>query len=78
MPGHSGAALAAYPELGCAPVESAVAFCPKAETFEFLENVLSEVVEMFPSPYIHIGGDEVEKKAGARAPRPRLSGSGKD
>ena len=62
MPGHSGAALAAYPELGCAPVESAVAFCPKAETFAFLENVLSEVVELFPSPYIHIGGDEVEKE----------------
>jgi len=61
MPGHSGAALAAYPELGCAPVESAVAFCPKPETFTFLENVLSEVVELFPGPYIHIGGDEVEK-----------------
>src|SRR6185295_12158440 len=62
MPGHSGAALAAYPELGCAPVDSAVAFCPKAETFEFLENVLSEVIEMFPSPYIHIGGDAVVKE----------------
>ncbi|HZF14683.1 MAG TPA: family 20 glycosylhydrolase [Steroidobacteraceae bacterium] len=62
MPGHSGAARAAYPELGCAPVESAVAFCPKAETFVFLENVLSEVIELFPSPYIHIGGDEVEKE----------------
>ncbi|MGH8313823.1 MAG: beta-N-acetylhexosaminidase, partial [Steroidobacterales bacterium] len=62
MPGHSGAALAAYPELGCAPVESAVAFCPKAETFTFLENVLSEVIDLFPSPYIHIGGDEVEKE----------------
>ena len=68
MPGHSGAALAAYPELGCAPVESAVAFCPKAETFEFLENVLSEVVELFPGPYVHIGGDEVEKEAWRQSP----------
>ena len=68
MPGHSGAALAAYPELGCAPVETAVAFCPKAETFEFLENVLSEVVELFPGPYIHIGGDEVEKEGWRQSP----------
>jgi hexosaminidase len=68
MPGHSGAALAAYPELGCAPVESAVAFCPKAETFEFLENVLSEVLELFPGPYIHIGGDEVEKEGWRQSP----------
>jgi hexosaminidase len=68
MPGHSGAALAAYPELACAPAESAVAFCPKAETFEFLENVLSEVVELFPGPYVHIGGDEVEKEAWRQSP----------
>ena len=68
MPGHSGAALAAYPELGCAPVESAVAFCPKDQTFAFLEDVLSEVVEMFPSPYIHIGGDEVEKEGWRQSP----------
>src|SRR5262245_23242632 len=68
MPGHSGAALAAYPELGCAPVERAVAFCPKAETFAFLENVLSEVVELFPGPYIHIGGDEVEKEGWRQSP----------
>ena len=68
MPGHSGAALAAYPELGCAPVESAVAFCPKDQTFAFLEDVLSEVVELFPSPYIHIGGDEVEKEGWRQSP----------
>jgi len=68
MPGHSGAALAAYPELGCAPVESAVAFCPKDQTFAFLEDVLSEVVELFPGPYVHIGGDEVEKEGWRQSP----------
>jgi len=49
-------------------VESAGAFCPKAETFDFLENVLSEVVELFPGPYVHIGGDEVEKEGWRQSP----------
>jgi hexosaminidase len=71
MPGHSGAALAAYPELGCAPAPSAGStgvdvhnnvYCPKEETFSFLQNVLSEVVTLFPGPYVHIGGDEVSKE----------------
>jgi hexosaminidase len=61
MPGHSGAALAAYPELGCEPRERAVAFCPKEETFVFLEHVLDEVIGLFPGLYVHIGSDEVEK-----------------
>ena len=70
MPGHSGAALAAYPELGCTPVLSAGnngsevhtdVFCPKEETFSFLQNVLSEVITLFPGPFVHIGGDEVSK-----------------
>ena len=70
MPGHSRAALAAYPELSCTlkPVEVGTkwgiyedAFCPKEETFEFLENVLDEVMDLFPGEYIHIGGDEVPK-----------------
>ncbi len=69
MPGHSGAALAAYPELGCTPAPSAVktgqvhndVFCPKEETFSFLQNVLSEVIALFPGPFVHIGGDEVSK-----------------
>jgi hexosaminidase len=68
MPGHSGAALAAYPELGCAPYDQAVAFCPKPETFTFLENVLSEVIALFPGPYVHIGSDEVEKEGWRRSP----------
>lgn len=70
MPGHSQAAIAAYPELGCTGEKIEVAtkwgvfediYCPKEETFTFLENVLDEVLELFPSKYIHIGGDEAPK-----------------
>jgi hexosaminidase len=70
MPGHSSAALAAYPELACTegPFEVATVwgihpdiYCPSEETFAFLEGVLSEVFELFPSRYIHIGGDEAPK-----------------
>ncbi len=70
MPGHSRAALAAYPELGCTGEQYEVAtkwgvfeevYFPKEETFEFLENVLTEVMALFPSEYIHIGGDECPK-----------------
>jgi hexosaminidase len=70
MPGHSLAALASYPELSCTGGPFAVAnlwgvfedvYCPKETTFTFLENVLSEVIGLFPSQYIHIGGDEVPK-----------------
>lgn len=72
MPGHSRAALAAYPELGCTNDTLAVpttwgvfsdVMCPgKESTFTFLETVLGEVLELFPSHYIHIGGDEVPKQ----------------
>lgn len=71
MPGHALAALASYPELGCTGGSYEVAtrwgvfhdvMCAgKETTFEFLENVLSEVLELFPSEYIHIGGDECPK-----------------
>ncbi len=72
LPGHSSAALAAYPELGCKKdykyeVQKTwgifkEVYCPTEKTFKFLEDVVSEVVELFPdSPYIHIGGDEVLK-----------------
>lgn len=70
MPGHALAALSAYPELACTkgPFEPATkwgvfddVFCPKDETFTFLENVLDEVMTLFPSQYIHIGGDECPK-----------------
>ena len=70
MPGHALAALASYPEFSCTggPFEVGKTwgvledvFCPKDETFTFLENVLSEVIALFPSEYIHIGGDESPK-----------------
>ena len=71
LPGHMLAALTAYPELGCTggPYEVAREWgvfddvlCPgKEETFTFLEAVLTEVMDIFPSKYIHIGGDEAPK-----------------
>lgn len=70
MPGHSMAALAAYPELACSdgPFKTATTwgvfkdvYCPKDNTFTFLEDVLNEVIDLFPGKYIHIGGDEVPK-----------------
>ncbi len=71
MPGHAVAALAAYPQFSCSGGPFEVEgrwgvlddiFCPKDTTFVFLENILSEVMELFPSEYIHIGGDEAPKK----------------
>ncbi len=72
MPGHSQAVLAAYPEFGCNPDKIyQVAtdwgvfedvLCPREATFTFLEDVLTEVMDLFPSQYIHIGGDECPKK----------------
>lgn len=70
MPGHSKAALAAYPGLACTPGPFEVAttwgvhediLCPGQPTFDFLEGVLTEVMDIFPGPYIHIGGDEAPK-----------------
>ncbi|MFK7924850.1 MAG: family 20 glycosylhydrolase [Bacteroidia bacterium] len=70
MPGHASAALAAYPQLACQPGDFQVArdwgvfedvFCPTEETFTFMQNVLTEVTNLFPGEYIHIGGDEAPK-----------------
>ncbi|MEO7927019.1 MAG: beta-N-acetylhexosaminidase [Saprospiraceae bacterium] len=72
MPGHSLAALAAYPDLACTHGPFSVAttwgvfddvYCPTDSTFTFLENVLEEVLALFPSQYIHIGGDECPKES---------------
>lgn len=68
MPGHSEAALAAYPELACTPGVHDNVFCPKEQTFTFLENVLSEVIALFPGPYVHVGGDEVQKDRWRQSP----------
>lgn len=79
LPGHMLAALAAYPELGCTggPYE----VCPNwgvfddvlclgnDQTFDFLEGVLDEICEIFPSRYIHIGGDEVPRTRWEKCPK---------
>jgi hexosaminidase len=71
MPGHSLAAMTAYPELCCFPgnikvlteggVTTNIYCAGKEGSFTFLENVLKEIFELFPSEYIHIGGDEAHK-----------------
>lgn len=70
MPGHSEEVLAAYPELSCTgtPYTSSDFCAGKEATFKFLENVLAEVIELFPSEYIHIGGDEASKDAWRKCP----------
>jgi len=78
LPGHSVAALAAYPGLSCTggPFEvrtrwgiSKDIYCAgKEKTFEFLQNVLTEVMDLFPSEYIHIGGDEAPKERWEKCP----------
>ncbi|MDE3236761.1 MAG: beta-N-acetylhexosaminidase [Bacteroidota bacterium] len=94
MPGHSSAAIAAYPQLSCFPDESTKhspkcvwngdstgkqvqqtwgvfedVYCAgKENTFHFLEDVLDEVMQLFPSKYIHIGGDECPKANWHRCP----------
>ncbi len=90
MPGHSSAAIAAYPELSCFPDEPTINFYPKQcewsgdktgkqvqqtwgvfddvfcagkeNTFTFMEDVMEEVLALFPSKYIHVGGDECPKE----------------
>jgi hexosaminidase len=72
MPGHAQAAIAAYPELGSLDAKPSLAvsnrwgvhthlFNLEPQTFEFLQNVLAEVMQLFPSRYVHIGGDEAVK-----------------
>lgn len=61
MPGHAGAATAAYPRLTCSSGDYANVLCPREESFTFVRNVLKEVIALFPGPFIHIGGDEVDK-----------------
>jgi hexosaminidase len=79
MPGHSSAALSAFPELSCnggpytpnaqGGVFAGVYCAGKDETFDFLQNVLAEVHQLFPCAYIHIGGDEVPKDNWKKCPR---------
>ncbi len=80
LPGHSSAALAAYPELGCKDnynykVQTTwgifkEVYCPTPKTFQFLDDVLGELIDLFPdTPYIHIGGDEVLKDHWKESPQ---------
>ena len=71
MPAHSEETLTAYPELSCThePYKQAD-FCPgNVATYDFLEHVLEEVMDVFPSVYIHVGGDEAAKASWAACPR---------
>lgn len=96
MPGHSSAAIAAYPELSCFPDEPTIKYFPKQckwngdttgkqvqqtwgvfddvfcagkeKTFSFLEDVMDEVLALFPSKYVHVGGDECPKDNWKRCP----------
>ena len=78
LPGHALAAIACYPELSCGledHYETATkwgifkqVYCPKEETFKFLEDVFDEVFELFPSELIHIGGDECPKASWKQCP----------
>ncbi|HNR17795.1 MAG TPA: family 20 glycosylhydrolase [Chitinophagaceae bacterium] len=96
MPGHSSAAIAAYPELSCFPDEPTIKYFPKQcvwsgdstgkqvqqtwgvfddvfcagqeKTFSFLKDVMDEVLALFPSRYIHVGGDECPKENWKRCP----------
>lgn len=71
LPGHAQAAIAAYPYLSCRQDSSVKVatkwgvfkevYCPRDTTFKFLEDVLTEIMAIFPSTYIHIGGDECPK-----------------
>ncbi len=80
MPGHSVAVLAAYPELACRPgpyetwtkwgVNEDIV-CPTEPTFRFFEEVLTEVVALFPGKYVHIGGDEAPKTRWRESPAVR-------
>lgn len=80
MPAHSEEVLTAYPELSCThePYKQADFCVGNEQTFEFLENVLTEVMALFPSEYIHVGGDEAGKASWPTCPlcRERMAREG--
>lgn len=71
MPGHSEEVLAVFPQLSCTgkPYQHAEFCIGNEETFTFLNNVLTEVMAIFPSKYIHIGGDEADKSSWKACPK---------
>ena len=70
MPGHSDEVVYAYPELSCTgkPYTQSDLCVGKEQTYTFMENVLKEVMQLFPSKYIHIGGDEAERRTWKTCP----------
>lgn len=72
MPAHSYAALVSYPQFSCVGEQDANIFCAGNDSsFLFLQEVLNEVIDLFPSKYIHIGGDEADKTAWSKCPKCR-------
>ncbi|MHB9055552.1 MAG: glycoside hydrolase family 20 protein [Paludibacteraceae bacterium] len=71
MPGHSEEVLAVYPQLSCVgePYKQSEFCIGNEQTFTFLQNVLKEVMAIFPSKYIHIGGDEADKSHWKKCPK---------
>lgn len=79
LPGHMQAALAAYPELGCSGgpykvwtmwgVSDSVLCAGTPKVYEFIKNVLTEITKLFPSEYIHVGGDECPKREWQKCPK---------
>jgi hexosaminidase len=80
-PSHAGAAMVAYPELNCFGTRKSLAsfpmdplcgseYCPgNDKVFEFLDDVFTEVAQLFPGPYIHVGGDEAEMRYWGECPK---------
>ena len=75
MPGHSGAATTSYPALGCGGTPSSALCVSQERTFEFARDVLDEIMALFPSPYVHIGADEVAPARWRACPqcKPRMA-----
>jgi len=85
MPAHTNSSLAAYPNLACPVVDTHIGVLPgiggknadiiycagNDSVFTFLENVLAEIITLFPSPFIHIGGDEANKENWEKCPKCR-------
>ena len=71
FPGHSEEVLMAYPELSCSgkPYQNGDFCIGNEQSFTFMEDVLAEVIDLFPSEYIHVGGDEAGKSAWKKCPK---------
>jgi hexosaminidase len=70
VPGHSGAAAVAYPEILCEGSKSGNVWCAgREENYKMLDAMVGELAQLFPFAYIHVGGDEVDHKAWANCPR---------